>query len=1107
MTSRIVRWVVAAAALMVLAGAPVPSQNREAAYRANNLGVAYLEQYDYASAVTHFESALQTAPDLATARLNLAIALFYTGNLERARREAEVARDRLPAQAHPHYLLGLIARDTDRTGDALAHFQDVRRIDSKDVGTAINIGQVHLQEGRFVDAREAFALAIEAEPYNATAAYGLATALIRSGARAEGTAAMERFQRLRDSGYAITHARHYLEQGRYAEAVSSTGAEPGLVDERVPDVTFRPEPIAAGAERPGPFSVTLVDYDKDGDLDVLAGHADGVMLLRNESGRFSDVTAAAGLDKVAAISALAGDYDNDGLTDLCLLTERGIALYRQAPAGQFRRITAEGLQYPHRPGAAAWLDVDHDGDLDLYVGGATSAAPARLFRNNGNGSFADITEAAHVALAAPVVALVATDYDNRRDVDLLIGIADRGPVLFRNLRDGTFGEAAGAVGLVMPGAGGAIAAGDVNKDTFTDFFFASAQKNALALSDGRGRFAPSSALDQVRDARAAQFLDYDNDGLLDLVAVAGAGMRVVRNLGARWMDVSTRAIVDQKGGMDPGIRSLATGDLDGDGDVDLLTGGDRLTIWHNDGGNRRHSVRTQLSARVSNRSAVGARVEIRAGSLLQKLEVYASSPAPAPADLVFGIGDRPSVDVVRVLWPAGILQSEVAPPRLPAGDARTIAIEIEELDRKPSSCPYLYTWNGERFEFVSDFLGGGEMGYWLAPGLRNTPDPDEYVRIDGSQLAPRDGRYELRITNELEEALFLDRAQLVAIDHPAGVEVHPAEGMAAAPRPFKLYYAAEATSPLAAVDDHGHDVLDRVITMDRRYPDDFRLERIRGYAAPHSLTLTLPPGEGRLLLLTGWTDYAFSGDNVAAHQANLPFSPPSLEIKDTNGRWRMGNENIGFPVGRPQTVVVDLRGFSASVREVRISTSMRVYWDWVRIARSREPDQSVLTRLEPLAADLSWRGFSAEVSPDGREPYSYNYQRVSPTSPWKLLPGRYTREGDVRELLATTDDMFVIARPGDDIALSFDAHALPQLRRGWTRTFLLYADGFSKEMDMNSSSPDQLAPLPFHGMTRYPYAAPEAYPSTDAHREYAQRYNTRIIPRVLPPLELTLGGR
>ena len=169
----------------------------------------------------------------------------------------------------------------------------------------------------------------------------------------------------------------------------------------------------------------------------------------------------------------------------------------------------------------------------------------------------------------------------------------------------------------------------MNKDSFTDFFFASAKEAALALSDGRGKFVPSTALDQVRDARAAQFLDYDNDGVLDLVAATGRGIRVFRNLGGRWTDVSARAVGDSNDAGTAGLASLAAGDFDGDGDVDLVTGGDRLTAWRNDGGNRRRSLRTQLSARVSNRSAVGAKVEIRAGSRVRSWKSTSSSPAAA----------------------------------------------------------------------------------------------------------------------------------------------------------------------------------------------------------------------------------------------------------------------------------------------------------------------------------------------------------------------------------------------------------------------------------------------------------------------------------------------
>jgi hypothetical protein len=112
------------------------------------------------------------------------------------------------------------------------------------------------------------------------------------------------------------------------------------------------------------------------------------------------------------------------------------------------------------------------------------------------------------------------------------------------------------------------------------------------------------------------------------------------------------------------------------------------------------------------------------------------------------------------------------------------------------------------------------------------------------------------------------------------------------------------------------------------------------------------------------------------------------------------------------------------------------------------------------------------------------------------MPGRYTREGDVRELLADVDDRFVVARPGDEVALSFDATALPPLPSGWTRTFLLHGDGFSKEMDLNSSSPDQAWPLPSHDMTAYPAKPAESV----SEPEWVTRYNTRVIGRQVPRL-------
>ena len=206
-------------------------------------------------------------------------------------------------------------------------------------------------------------------------------------------------------------------------------------------------------------------------------------------------------------------------------------------------------------------------------------------------------------------------------------------------------------------------------------------------------------------------------------------------------------------------------------------------------------MRVQLTARVSNRSALGAKIEMRAGSLRQRLETYAATPAPAPADVSFGLGDRAGADVIRVLWPSGILQAEAARDRRRLRAPLTGTVKVEELDRKPSSCPYLFTWNGERFEFLTDFLGGGEMGYWLAPGVRNTPDPDEYVRIPRRQAARRAtaGSSCASPTSSRKRCSSTARSSW-RWRIPSGTEVYPNEGLRPVPEPLRLFVTGAGAS-------------------------------------------------------------------------------------------------------------------------------------------------------------------------------------------------------------------------------------------------------------------------------------------------------------------------
>jgi hypothetical protein len=808
--------------------------------------------------------------------------------------------------------------------------------------------------------------------------------------------------------------------------------------------------VARGLDA-GTAGLAVLDAGGDGGADLLAFSAAGAALFAGGATRVEE----SGLDALRGVrDAAPGDFDDDGLTDLAVVTGEGAALYRNA-GGRFERFAAALPAGDYR--SAIWLDYDHDYDLDLFLLGAEPA----LVRNPGSGSVegwvertADFPFVDGEALAAVSLHVVA-DSQGR---DLAVIYADRPGALYRDRLGGNFEAEPLAV---LPAGEAALHAEDFDGDGWVDIAAGDTllinleaegwerrpvpqPPFALLDPDNAGRRVPVSAPEETPAAVVAA-ADFDRDGRADLAAVERDGV---------------------------------------------------LRLYVNAAPGEHAALTVRLNGVKNRKRATGAEVEVKAGSLYQK-QTYRGVP------LVFGLGGHETIDTVRITWPNGLVQNEAN--REPG------ELAIEEAPRLSGSCPMVFAWNGERFEFVSDVLGVAPLGASAGDGEYFPVDHDEVIEIPRGGLVERDGRYEIRITEELREVAFLDRIRLIAVDHPGEIEVFVNDQFRAPPfPPHRLHATARRIAPVAARDHRGRDVLDRVLERDRTYPDGFERDSA-GAAERHHLDLDFGAaaaaatgaGVRTLLVLDGWVDWADGSTFLAAAQRpGGGLEMPRLSVKDEAGRWVTAVAEMGIPAGKPKTIVVDLTGaWRSASREVRIESNLCLYWDEVVLAVEAAEPPLVRTVLSPSAATLRFRGFSRPViHPERKQPESFDYHTWMPVSMWNQTPGLYTRYGPVRSLLVAVDDRFVIMGSGDELRLAFDAVALPPLPPGWERDFLLEVDGWAKDGDANTAFSQAVEPLPFHGMSRYPYPEGEAFPDGPEHRRWRATYNTRPALELLRPL-------
>ncbi|MBW2233247.1 MAG: VCBS repeat-containing protein [Deltaproteobacteria bacterium] len=1023
-----------------------------------NRGKAYLENGDSSLATQAFEEAVRRAPNSAPALRNLARSHLMARDLAPLTEVLERARALEPDSVATLYLRGLGHARLAEFERAIVYLEEVVRLDPHTAAPRFQLANAYQATGRHEKAAEQFRATSDLDPFHAAAHYRLSVYARDAGDAEEFERRSREFKRLKNLFGEESLSAEPLEACVYTRAEPALAAAPrALMKGRGDGVRFRDathEMIPDDFEHNAPaVAATVLDVDESGRYTLFVAFAEGgaSLLAPGADGAFRatplDLELSGAMLSSERLVGLAGSLEGgfdletpeypapQMLNDLMLVGDKGARLLKRTGPRAFEDVTADAGLAGLKGNAARWIDYDHDGDIDLVVGGESGLT---LWQNGFDGRFEDVTHSVGITETRPIWDVMAVDLDSDVAVDLVVARGVHPTRVFENRRIGKF-----AAQPEPPGpwpAARRILIDDLDNDGHFDVVLIGEEE--LSIVPGRGGARHRIGLAGM-EVRTAALIDFDNDGWLDLILAGAAGggsdagrLVLWRNDGAEgWHDASAETDIDSISLAKP--KRIAVADLDADGDSDLLLITEAgLRTLRNEGGNAGGQLKIRLVGTKSNPSGIGTRVEVRAGTFWA---VRSVSQLP----IEIGLGDSRQLDSVQTVWTNGVVENEIQVT--PSAEPLTI---VEKMIAA-GSCPFLYAWDGREFRFVTDLLGNSPLGLSLRRGVMLPSDPDELVWIgDSASFAPRDGHYILQVTDEMREVLYLDQARLVVAEHAPGIEVHPTDRLM--PR------------------DDGIDRTRAVGAIDGEFaPPGLPLaSNLRGQTHPLTLTLDFGPLEDMrapVLALTGWLQYGDASTNIALSQgAGEIVVPTTLEMESMNGSWEIVDVTVGTPAGKTKTIVIDLRDkLAPGVRRLRLRTSFELRWDRIALFERLPESALKIHTMKPTDAQIQWRGFSDIRARAVNHPTTPDWYTVFERPPWRTTPeGWVTRFGDVWPLVTQRDANLVLLNGGDALELLFAVSDLPPLERGRTRTYFFYSVGWDKDGDYNVVSGDRVEPMP-----------------------------------------------
>lgn len=1045
--------------------------------RQMNVGKAHLENRNSAGALEAFTAALKAEPKSAPALRNMGRARMLANQNDEAIKLLTRAQSLEKNSPSAAYLLGLAYTHESQFEKAVPFLEEAVRLDAFTTALRFQLATAYQMARQPDKALTQLRETVRLDPLHGSAHFKLAALAMQAGDRAEYEKQQEEFMRLRKLFSDDTRTPVALERCVYTlpEAAPIPAARPSAgIKVRFVDATAEvfSDETARSATAAG-----VLDVDEKGAYTVFVVDQQGAtaLLKMDGKGKFTRSPVTPTLAGRALFQqCVVGDFFNDvpkgekydaavhARNDVLLVGEKGLSLLKRTGPASFEDVTEAAGLGSAMARRAQWIDYEHDGDIDLLL--ATESG-LQLWQNNGDGRFTNVTEQGGLNGASGAFDAAAVDLDANVAIDLVVARGGLPSLVFMNQRAGRFARMAEPPGPWPPAR--RVLANDLDNDGHMDTVLLG-EKQALVLFGQRSTRHPFD-LSALQDAMAALF-DFDNDGWLDFCA-AGArsgsptqgAVQLWRNTGGgNWTDATT---VTGLGALSlPPIRDVVAADFDGDGDTDLLllTAAGQMHFLRNEGGNANSQLKLRLVGTKTNPMALGTRVEVRAGE-------FRAVRAVAGLPIEIGLAHARRLDSVQMIWANGVVDNQIDV------NVKPEPLVIVEKNLATGSCPYLYAWDGRGFRFANDLLGNSPLGLSLRRGVMLPADPEEIVLIGTEKnFRPRRGAYELEVTEELREVLYLDSAKLIAVDHAPDMEIHSTDKLGPPPfGPSELWALRSAKPPRRVLGDDGIDRTEAVRAIDGVFapPGPLLPPPLRGQCQPLTLTMDFGPLDAArplVLALTGWIQYGDASANIASSQnASLPVIPPRLEIETADGLWTALDVVVGMPAGKNKTILCDLTGkLPHGAKRLRLTTTFELRWDRIalfeRIAETEVERREVL----PCSADLRFRGFSEIKSRAPGHPQTPAYDKVSARPPWRTTPqGWCTRYGDVLDLVKSRDERLAILNAGDAVTLRFDAKALPPVTPGRERTFFFHSVGWDKDGDHNVVEGDTVEPLPVAGGT------------------------------------------